>query len=353
MSAAGAIGAGTLKPLPKRIIWAFAIGYFIFYAPYAGTVKIISSRGQSAAQIFPSVVIGTIAGVLLTITLLGWWRYARVVREPRRLLSGIATASQWGATTVAYTFSGISIVLAVLLMRAGVLTIAPVVDIAYKRRVRWFAWAALGLAIVAVVYALAHVSDYSLPLLAAVNLGFYLAGYAVRLPTMTKQAKTKDRDCTQQYFVDEALIASTALLTVTMAGTLLPLGAVTAGLRHGFANISVAGLAGGFFYAGLHLFGTMIYLDWRENAFCISLNRCTSIFAGIVASLAVTWNWNIAAVPQSQLVAAAIMFLALALLSPAHHLFDLVLAPVMRRVGTAALSYADGAARRTRETEEN
>jgi len=328
--------AGALQPLPKRIIWAFAVGYFLFYAPYAGTVKIISSRGQSAATIFPSVVIGTIAGVLLTITLLRWWHYARVVREPRRLLSGIATASQWGATTVAYTFSGISIVLAVLLMRAGVLTLAPVVDVAYKRRVRWFAWAALALAIVAVVYALAHVSDYSLPLLAGVNLGFYLAGYAVRLPTMTKQAKVKDRDCTQQYFVDEALIASAALLTVTILGALLPFGTIAAGLRHGFAHISPAGLAGGFFYAGLHLFGTMIYLDWRENAFCISLNRCTSIFAGIVASLAVTWNWDVAAVPTSQLVAAAIMFTSLLLLSPAHHLFDPVVLPVLRAAGVTA-----------------
>jgi xanthosine utilization system XapX-like protein len=192
-----------LKPLPKRIIWAFAVGYFFFYAPYAGTVKIISSGGRSAFEIFPSVVLGTLLGIVATLTLLGWWRYARVVREPRRLLSGVATASQWGATTIMYTFSGISIVLAVLLMRAGVLTLAPVVDVAHKRRVRWFSWVALFLAIVAVIYALVHVEDYALPLLAAINLGFYLAGYAVRLPTMTRQAKTRDRDCTQQYFVDE------------------------------------------------------------------------------------------------------------------------------------------------------
>ena len=341
-----------LKPLPKRIIWAFAVGYFFFYAPYAGTVKIISSRGRSALEIFPSVVLGTLLGIVATLTLLGWWRYARVVREPRRLLSGVATASQWGATTIMYTFSGISIVLAVLLMRAGVLTLAPVVDVAHKRRVRWFSWVALFLAIVAVIYALVHVEDYSLPLLAAINLGFYLAGYAMRLPTMTKQAKTRDRDCTQQYFVDEAIIASVTLLGVTLLAALLPTGTVAAQLRYGFAHISGAGIAGGLFYAGLHLFGTMIYLDWRENAFCISLNRCTSIFAGIVASLAVTWNWNIAAVPPSQMVAAAIMFAALLLLSPAHHVFDLVLAPVMRRVGTAALSAADAAARRAAETEE-
>ncbi len=339
--------------LPKRIIWAFAVGYFFFYAPYAGTVKIISSQKLSALQIFPSVVLGTIAGVLATITILGWWRYARVVRDPRRLASGVATASQWSATTIMYTFSGISIVLAVLLMRAGVLTLAPVVDVAHRRRVRWFSWAALVLAIVAVIYALAHVVDYTLPLLAAVTLAFYLGGYALRLPTMTLQAKTKDRHCTQQYFVDEALIASAMMVAVPLIAALLPIGTAAQQLRYGFTHLSTGGVAAGLLYAGLHLFGTMIYLDWRENAFCISLNRCTSIFAGIVASLAVTWNWNIAAVPQSQMVGAAIMFTALLLLSPAHHVFDLVLAPIMRRVGTAALSAADAAARRAAETEEN
>jgi hypothetical protein len=339
--------------LPKRIIWAFAAGYFLFYAPYAGTVKTISSRGRSGLEIFPSVVIGTIAGVAITLTLLGWWRHLRVVRHPRRVISGIATASQWATTTIAYTFGGISIVLAVLLMRAGVLTLAPVVDIAHKRRVRWFAWGALALALVAVIYALVHVGDYSLPMLAAVNLGFYLAGYAIRLPTMTKLAKVKDRECTQQYFVDEALIACMAILGAAVLAAVLPMGEAARQLRFGFAHLSAGGLAAGFLYAGLHLFGTMIYLDWRENAFCISLNRCASIFAGIVASMAVTWNWNVAAVPRSQLVAAAIMFAALLLLSPAHHLFDLVLAPVMRRVGNAALSAADSAARRAAETEEN
>ncbi|HEY0157948.1 MAG TPA: hypothetical protein VGF28_11735 [Thermoanaerobaculia bacterium] len=322
-----------LKPLPKRIIWAFAAGYFFFYAPYAGTVKIISSRGLSALQLFPSVVLGTVVGVFTTITLLGWWRYARVVREPRRLVSGAATASQWGATTMMYTFGGISIVLAVLLMRAGVLTLAPAVDVYYKRRVRWFAWAALALAIVAVVYALAHVDDYSLPLLAGVALAFYLGGYTVRLPTMTAQAKTSDRATTEQYFVDEAVVACVAMAAAPLVCALLPLGAASAHLRYGFTHLSAGGVMAGLFYAGLHLFGTMIYLDWRENAFCISLNRCTSIFAGIVASLAVTWNWDIAAVPDSQLIAAAIMFAALLLLSPAHHLFDPVVLPVLRAAG--------------------
>lgn len=338
-----------VQPLPKRIIWAFAVGYFFFYAPYSGTVKIISSGARTGLEIFPSVVAGTVIGIAATLTFLGWWRYARVVREPRRLISGAGTAVQFGTTTIAYTFGGISIVLAVLLMRAGVLTIAPVVDLAHRRRVRWFAWAALILALTSVIYALAHATDYSLPLIAAVNLGFYLLGYMIRLPTMTKLAKVKDRQITQQYFVDEAIIASLTLAAMTILAALLPLGSVSQQLRTGLMHMTMPGIAAGLFYAGLHLFGTMIYLDWRENTFCISLNRCSSILATLVASVAITGHWSIAAVPPSQLVAAAIMVLALLFLSPAHHVFDLVLAPILRRFGTAALSAADAAAARAAE----
>jgi len=324
-----------LEPLPKRIIWAFAAGYFFFYAPYSATVKIISSGARTGLQIFPSVVAGTVLGIAATLTFLGWWRYARVVREPRRLISGAGTAVQFGTTTIAYTFGGISIVLAVLLMRAGVLTIAPVVDFAHRRRVRWFAWAALILALTSVVYALAHATDYSLPLIAAVNLGFYLLGYMIRLPTMTKLAKVKDRHTTQQYFVDEAIIASVTLVGLTVLAVLLPLGAASQQLRAGIADMTMPGIAAGLFYAGLHLFGTMIYLDWRENTFCIPLNRCSSILATLVASLAIAGHWSIAALPQSQLIAAGIMLVALLFLSPAHHVFDLVLAPVLRKLGRA------------------
>ena len=332
-----------VQPLPKRIIWAFAVGYFFFYAPYSGMVKTITSGGRGGLEIMPGVVLGTVLGIALTLLLLGWWRFARIVREPRRMIAGIGEASLVGATTIFYTFSGVSIVLALLLMRGGVLTLAPVVDLAYRRRVRWFAWAALTLSLVSVIYALAHAGEYSLNSLVAVTLAFYLGGYMLRLPAMTKLAKVRDRECTRQYFVDEAVVLCTVLLAVTALAILLPLGTVSEQLRLGVTHMSPAAVGCGLLYAGLHLFGTMIYLDWRENTFCVPLNRCTSIFAGIVASLAVTWNWNVAAVPSSQMVAAAIMVLALLLLSPAHHVFDLILAPVLRKLGRApALEAEEG-----------
>ena len=43
-----------------------------------------------------------------------------------------------------------SIVLALLIMRGGVLVLAPLMDLAFGRRVRWFAWTGFALALVAV-----------------------------------------------------------------------------------------------------------------------------------------------------------------------------------------------------------
>jgi len=338
-----------LQPLPKRFIWVFAAGYFLFYMPYSGIVKTVTSHGVPVLEIFPATVVGTLGGILALVTVLGWWRHARIVRDPRLILSGLGTAALIGATTIAYTFGGVSIVLALLLMRGGVLTIAPAVDLLHRRRVRWFAWVALALALTSVAYALVQTGDYALPLLAAVNLGFYLAGYMVRLPAMTKVAKVKDREVTQQYFVDEALVAVTALAAGTILAALLPLGAASAQLRQGFLHMSAPAVAAGLFYAGLYFFGTMIYLDWRENTFCIALNRCSSLLAGVVAAFAASAMSGIQAVPKTQLVAAGAMFAALLFLSPAHHVVDLVLFPLMRRIGKAAYAAADGAAERIAE----
>ena len=63
----------------------------------------------------------------------------------RTLISGVATAVIIATTTLNYTFVGISILLALLLMRGGVLILAPVVDTLLGRPVDASSWIALGL----------------------------------------------------------------------------------------------------------------------------------------------------------------------------------------------------------------
>src|SRR5262249_36044107 len=150
----------------------------------------------------------------------GGWRYLErrrvlglsvpVVRA-RMLLSGAATAVIIGTTTLNYTFVGISILFALLLMRGGVLILAPGVDTLPGRRVRASSWGALGLSFVALGIAFAEVGGYQMTLIAGLNIAAYLIGYCVRIPNMTQIAKSHDPTANIRYFTEETLVAALAL----------------------------------------------------------------------------------------------------------------------------------------------
>ena len=125
-------------------IWGLALGYFIFYIPYSALTKSLSD-GQlpgmegsvSGFELLPATVIAVAITMPLITTMMGWWKYlghrkilGLTIPCPNRwtFLSGISFAVIIATTTLAYTFSGISIVFALLLMRGGVLILAPIVD---------------------------------------------------------------------------------------------------------------------------------------------------------------------------------------------------------------------------------
>jgi hypothetical protein len=321
-------------------IWALALGYFLFYIPYSGLTKAVTSGLLSGGQpvsgfaLLPSTVVSTACLMLLFITLMGWWKHARkrmlwrhdvVAPSLQTLISGLGFAAIIIATTLAYSFSGVSILFALILMRSGVLIMSPLIDRMFQRRVRWFSWAGLVLSLAAVVIAFANVKDYQLSLAALLNLALYLTGYAVRLPCMTQMAKTGQKETALGYFVEEQLVAMPALVLAPALFAALGHGAVAAGIRFGFTHLlsapfTVPGLAIGFFYAGLGTFCTFIYLDRRENTFCIPMFACSSLLSGIVASYALTW-WFHAPYPSGvQMSSACLIMAALFVLSPLHHL---------------------------------
>src|SRR5207244_4698831 len=103
---------------PDRRVWLYALGYFVAYTPYAALIKLMTLRGITGLELLPGVLYGTVAAALVLVTLLGWWRYLRpsTIEHPVALLiSGAGAASFVAATTVAYSFRGISIVFSVLL----------------------------------------------------------------------------------------------------------------------------------------------------------------------------------------------------------------------------------------------
>lgn len=328
----------------KRIIWAYALGFVAFYTPYAALSKAVTAGivpgvplGLIGLEILPAAILGTVFMVPIVITIAGWWRHARMPSLPI-LISGLGLAMIIGSTTVAYTFKGISIVLALILMRSGLLIMAPLVDAAFGRRVRWFSWAALAMSLAALAVSLGTSSDYSLPLAAGINLAVYLTGYALRTPLMTKLAKVNDPEVTRGYFVQEVLVTIVLLPLIPALIAMFGHGATATALRSGFTTFRsvhpaavVPVLLIGVFYASHNIFGTLIYLDGRENTFCASLFCGGSFMAGMLAVGSLMLLTGFAAPPAAQFVSSGIIVLALLLLSPLHHpVEDLVMA-VRRR----------------------
>jgi protein-tyrosine-phosphatase len=316
----------------KRIVWAFAAGLVIFYTPYAGLTKAVTEglvpgvpKGLVGLEILPAAILGTVLMVPLNLTIFGWWKYASLP-SPAVALSGFGLALIIGTTTVLYTFHGISIVLALILMRCGLLIMGPLVDLLFGRRVRWFSWTAFAVSLGALGVALLVATDYSLPLLAALALSFYLLGYALRTPCMTKVAKVKDTGVTLRYFVQEILVTIVLLPLIPAGMALFGTGSASHALRRGFTTFWIEHPAAvvpvlliGVFYALHNIFGTLIYLDCRENTFCIPLFCGASFLAGYAAILLLSVFFHFHAPPMSQLVSSGMIAFALVLLSPFHH----------------------------------
>lgn len=321
-------------------IWGLGLGYFCFYLPYCALIKATTTGYLPGTggpvkgfSILPATVIATAVVLMSSATILGWWKYASrrqffgvSVICPGRLvfLSGFGTAIIIGTTTIAYTFTGISILFALLLMRGGVLILAPVVDFFFGRRVRWFSWIALALSLAALLLALSDAQNYDMTLAAGLNITGYLAGYLLRLPCINKLAKSQDKNITYRYLVEEMTVASVVLLTIPAILAVIGEGSVMLELRAGFAtlfsnSITVHGLMIGALYAGLYLFGTLIYLDARENTFCIPLNRGASLLAGVFATYVLASLFTETLPSTAQLVGSSLIMIALLFLSPLHH----------------------------------
>lgn len=317
-------------------IWGLALGYFLFYIPYSGLIKILSlglfpgmDGPRTGLELLPASALATSTCLPLFITLIGWWKYVPmrrwhglVVPEFRvaTLASGVATAVIIGTTTLNYTFEGISILLALLLMRGGVLVMAPVVDRLNHRRIRLASVVALFLSLGGIAIAFADVDGYRMTFAAGLNVCAYLLGYVFRLRLMTRIGKSPDNSLNIRYFVEETIVAAVALTVVPLFFALFASGSVGDQLRTGFTTILQSSLAWpaltvGILYASLYVCGSLIYLHRRENTFCIPLNRCASLLSGVVSSYLLAALLGLASPSTYQLVATVLLVLSVVCLA--------------------------------------
>ncbi len=324
---------------PAISIWWWAFGYFACYVPYAALTKVLSSglvdtgpTPVGGIELLPPSVLASVLTVVIVLGVTGWWRRAgrrtvagRQLPWPGRwtALSGLCSSGIIATTTLAYTFDGVSIVFIMLLLRGGVLVMAPLVDLLSRRRVRWFSWIALALTITSLLVATFGGDGAvggGMTLLAAIDVACYLGFYFVRLTLMSHQAKSTDPDTNLRYFVEEQLVSAPALLLALGLGAILLDGAAGAQLRDGFTTfwsrpVLLHGLAIGVLSQGTGICGGLILLDTRENTFSVPVNRASSVLAGVAASAMVSLLLGAAPVPGRELVAAGIIVLAIGFLT--------------------------------------
>jgi hypothetical protein len=312
-------------------IWGYAFGYFAAYAPYSAITKAVSGgRIESVGKIaglalLPWSTLASVFAMATTMTLLGWWKYARKGGGlpwpgPWTALSGVSTAVIIVTTTLAYTFEGTSIVLMMLLMRGGVLCIAPIVDLVSGRRVRVWSWIALVLSLAALFDAVGTGGDaMKISTGAAVDVVFYLLGYFLRLRFMSKLAKGTLED-NRRFFVEEQMVAAPAAFLTVAAVAAIGVGKAGASFREGFALWHSGPALGvvlliGLLSQGTGVFGGLVLLDARENSYCVPVNRASSVLAGVLASYGLAWLAGTQPPGPRELVGAGLLLGAILVLS--------------------------------------
>jgi hypothetical protein len=317
-------------------IWGYAFGYFACYAPYSALTKALTDGALPGAtgrvsgfQILPATTIASLFGMFAFLTAMGWWKHARhkqvfgfSIPTPGRwtFLSGLCTAAIIGTTTLAYTFKGASIVFMMLLMRGGVLIIAPIVDAVSKRPVRLFSWVGLALSLGAVVVATFKDEPLGITVVAGIDVGIYLTSYFIRLRFMSNLAKSNDPRASTTYFVEEQMVATPAIVLTLVVLALVGQGQIMQDIRHGFMGFTSSGtmvelIIIGVLSQGTGIFGGLILLDRRENSFCVPVNRASSILAGVLGTFSLSLLLGMKPVGPRDLLGAGLVIAAIVALT--------------------------------------
>lgn len=288
----------------------FAAWYFLAYVLTGLAPKIFTgglfgfAKIPSAANLWYSTI-GASGTCLLVVIFLRWPKKFKSegyisfgsINFPREYLylgpSGLCTAIVIVTTTMMYMFKGISVMIAMVIMRGCVILIGRAVDGILIRmgvstkQVTWEENLAVIFAIAAVITAGWKPDDKAslfTNVAAVTTLGLYVTAYFFRILIMTWKKSSIDKF---GFFAAEQGFASTTLITlgaVVLFG-LSPEGAV-ADLHHAARTPNwVAILAGVAF--GLAAFPSVFLFMFkgRTGTFSALTNRLTSLLAGTVSTL--------------------------------------------------------------------
>lgn len=321
------------KGLPLE---AIVFLYFLAYLPNVMITRWVATvaddtlgRPLTGLETLPASLIVNLVLTYAFIWLSGWHRDAHGVKlgsfrfpVPTRytLLSGIGTSLVLFTVPLSYTFSGVSIPFIQLIMRGDILIIAPLVDMAFGRKVQWFSWAALGMVLLALIIAVSDRGGLHLPPLAILTVVLYTIGYFMRLWVMTRIAKNGDDATVRAYFVEEKMVALPLSIIVLGLISASGIGGQAGELEWGFVGVwssdAIWPLFGiGFSLTIISVLAVIILLDPRENAYCVPLERAASLIAGVGGSILLACFFGAKMPRDAELIGAVILIAAIALLS--------------------------------------
>jgi hypothetical protein len=312
------------------------VGYFVFYVATGLFVKFFTGGHSPAMNDLAFLAYNTLGAnltCLIPVLVLGWWRLPtiRPLRVgpwhlPSELLyivpSGICTAIVIPATTLMYTLP-ISVMVAMVIMRASVIIIGRVVDEVQIRqgildkRVTWEENAAVLFALVAASMELLGSNGGSFDFLhnraAVVILGSYLLAYLIRIYIMNYYKNTRPKGPVQDnrpFFAVEQISASVTMVLaaglVILSPRLFPswqsvrqVADFAAAVHAPVAGWYWAALAGTAFGI-VAFFSVFIFMfKGRTATFTGLVNRLTSLVAGTTATL-LGWLFLGSAFPSLQ-----------------------------------------------------
>jgi hypothetical protein len=177
--------------------------YFLAYLPNVIITKLVTTQPNArfggpltGLETLPASLILNLVMTYAFIWLSGWYREANTVTIAGRrvpfptrytLLSAFGTALVLFTVPLSFTFQGVSIPFIQLLMRGDILIIAPLVDLMFGRKVRWWSWTALVMVAVALFITIHARGGLALPPLALLDVALYTLGYFIRLAVMTRR----------------------------------------------------------------------------------------------------------------------------------------------------------------------
>lgn len=309
--------------------------YFLSYVPNVVVLKLVTSRPHpqlgralTGLETLPATLILNMLMTYAFIWVSGWHRDAHGISVgglrvpvPTRYtcLSALGTALVLFTVPLSFTFTDVSIPFMQLLMRGDILLIAPIVDLLFGRRVRWWSWVALGMVAAAILMVVRQRGGFALPPLALLTVALYVVGYFTRLAVMTHVAKSGDPASVRRYFVEEKIVALPLAVVALALLASSGIGVQAGELEWGFVRVWSDPVMGWIIFLGASLtvigvFAAMILLDARENSYCVPLERSSSLLAGLVGAYLLYWGWDLPAPSASEMAGAIVLVAAIALL---------------------------------------